>query len=79
MGREPDDDGVTYPNGKPPNRRTVPTCATCKHSVFGYEGEINCKLYPVRYEWYDEEDESSPSDTQQYTICDAHEEEPRDG
>jgi hypothetical protein len=63
----------TYPNGEPPNLRIVECCNTCKHVEYHYEGERSCKKYPVRPEWYDEDDPSSPIHVEQNNICDGYE------
>lgn len=74
MAREVDENGDQFPNGKPPNHRVVTSCRTCKYVDLGYEGEANCKRFPVRYEWHESDEEAQPSHTERYMICDAHEE-----
>lgn len=66
-----------YPNGKPPNLRSVKCCNSCKHVECGYEGERSCTKFKIRHDWMDEYDAPLPLSVDQDNLCDAHEE--RDG
>lgn len=63
----------TYPNGKPPNMRTVTTCNSCRHVECGYEGERRCTKFKMRFGWQDEDDAPLPMSVDQDNLCDAHE------
>lgn len=57
--------------GLPPNLRAGKCCGTCAHWEWGYEGEGQCKKFPIRYS---KKTFKASHDEHSAFVCDAWEE-----